>query len=68
MKSSIVIIGNKDTYPMLMRSKVGTIVLFKSLKVGTVVASDHKYEIGEHREDWVMDSFEKFNDKVVLEN
>jgi hypothetical protein len=68
MKSSIIYSNEKENYPMLMQSKAGTVILFKLSRVGTVVASNHKYEIGEYREDWIMDSFGKFNDKVVLEN
>lgn len=67
MKSSIIYSDKIGDYPVLMRHS-STVVLFTSLKVGTVVVSNNKNEIGEYREDWIMDCFEKFNDKVVLEN
>lgn len=66
------IIKSKDIpskpFPKLMISDKGTLVLFVSTEVGTVIKSDSNYKTGEHLDDWVMSLFKDFDGEVTLSN
>ena len=60
------------TYPRLMISSFGTVVLFASYRCGTVVGIGHNtsevYVIGSHQEAWSMACFKPLDGKVTLSN
>lgn len=57
------------SFPKLMASSAH-IVLFKSKRDGVVVArlKNASYYIGDHRDDWIEDSFKDFDGSVTLSN
>ncbi len=62
--------SNKSVYPMLMISTYnGTVVLFKSKSVGTVVYSKSDAEpLGHSSADFFMSNFIPFTGEVTLRN
>ena len=63
----------KPEYPKLMQCNFSNdyymIVLFRKYETGTVVDSNcSEYEIGYYSNNWDMDDFKNFEDKLVLSN
>lgn len=56
-------------FPCLMEGSYNTIVLFRSLKKGTVIISDEiHYSTGSYHDHWDINKFKKFTGKITLEN
>ena len=73
MRSKVTDEGTQqESFPCLMVSNRGVIVLFKESGKGTVVGNTsngtNMYIVGESHEMWAMDMFKPFNGKVVLES
>ena len=68
------IIKSKDIpskpFPKLMISEHGTLVLFESDEVGTIIypGINNTYKIGDYIDDWVMSLFKDFDGEVTLSN
>ena len=60
----------KPSYPCLMKSKYGLVVLFSKECVGTVVGYSEKspYELGAYYKDFNMEIFEYYNGEITLKN
>ena len=59
-----------SSYPCLMKSKYGTVVLFSDEGVGTVVGNsgNSPYELGAYYKDFNMEMFEYYNGEITLKN
>ena len=56
-------------FPKLMVSRNGVIVLFSSEKEGVVIQKGAgTINVGSNRSNWAPDSFEDFNDELILKN
>lgn len=58
----------KPEWPKLMKAPSGLVVLFSRRHIGTVVVPNAMHEFTFYAENWFMDEFQPFTDKVVLEN
>ena len=60
----------KPSYPCLMKSEYGTVVLFSDEGVGTVVGDSENspFELGTYYNDFNMDIFEYYNGEITLKN
>lgn len=60
----------KPSYPCLMKSRNGTVVLFSDEGVGTVVdnSENSPHELGAYYKDFNMDIFEYYNGEITLKN
>lgn len=60
----------KGKYPKLMSNTTdGFVVLFKEPYNGVVIANEtSQHELGYSSDRWLMEYFEEFNGKVILEN
>lgn len=69
VKASTSVRAPSRTYPKLMVSSVGTVVLFERPTQGTVVGSSTKHiKVGEHSSNWDMSNFTDYSGSVTLEN
>ena len=59
--------GQTKSYPKLMVSDQGTIILFSACGVGTILASK-SHGVGHHATSWSMECFKDFNGEVILSN
>ena len=57
-------------YPVIMKSKIsGMIVLFSDEGAGVVLKrTGLNYDVGEYSNEWVMSTFEKFDDVISMQN
>lgn len=56
-------------YPKLMKSvTTGNIVLFSSEGVGTLLSQGVTRDIGDFRDEWLMENFEDYHGAVTLKN
>lgn len=56
------------SYPVLMQSRSGMIVLFEARRSGTVVGKGFSnHPVGEYREDWIDGQFDILTGSITLE-
>jgi hypothetical protein len=58
-----------QSYPKLMETKSGLVVLFGTHEEGVVICSGTTtYEVGHHESGWVMGGFANCNRAITLQN
>jgi hypothetical protein len=66
------IVENKEesnSFPKLMMSvDCGSIVLFTSESIGTVLSGSNKYKLGDFSRDWFPNCFEDFTGELILKS
>jgi hypothetical protein len=59
---------DEKPFPKIMKGELGSIVLFREPKKGTLIIPKDGFPVGYYQEQWNMDVFTDYNQPITLQN